>query len=122
VADYLTALGNNTERNSSKISHGCNLPQTYVLHQCFQQNVTNWRGNRIDQNIMDNDAFQQNVGFRGVFGGFYWQSLKKKEEKKEVSCKISYLFYHLIHSCGHVNIHVEFCNLETHTEVTLTEP
>lgn len=31
---------------------------------------------------MDNDAFQQNVGFRGVFGGFCWQSLKKKEEKK----------------------------------------
>lgn len=69
MADYLTALGNNTERNSSKISHGCNLPQTYVLHPCFQQNVTNWRGNRIDQNIMDNDAFQQNVGSRGVFGG-----------------------------------------------------
>lgn len=65
MVDNLNALGNKTECNSSKISPGCNLPQTYVLHHCFQQNVTNWRGNRIDQNIMENGAFQQNAGVGG---------------------------------------------------------
>lgn len=104
MVDYLNALGNKTECNSSKISHGCNLPQTYVLHHSFQQNVTDWRGNRIDQNIMDNDAFQLNAGFGGIFGGSFWQLLKKKKR-----CKISPLFFHLICSCSFVNIHAEPC-------------
>lgn len=104
MVDYLNALGNKTECNSSKISHGCNLPQTYVLHHSFQQNVTNWRGNRIDQNRMDNDAFQQNAGFGGILGGSFWQLLKKKKKSK-----ISPLFFHLICACSFANIHVELC-------------
>lgn len=57
----------------------------------------------------------------GVFlGGLIGSHYKKK--KKKVSCKISYLFYHLIHLRGLVNIYVELCTLETHTEVILTEP
>lgn len=68
MVDCLNVLGNITECNSSEISPGCNLPQTYVLHHCFQQKVTNWRGNRTDQNIMENDAFQQNVGLGGILG------------------------------------------------------
>lgn len=102
MVDYLNALGNKTECNSSKISHGCNLPQTYVLHHSFQQNVTNWRGNRIDQNRMDNDAFQQNAGFGGILGGSFWQLLKTKS-------KISPLFFYLSCLCSFVNIHVEPC-------------
>lgn len=78
VVDSLNALGNKTECNSSKISPECNLPQTHVLHQCFQQNVTNWRRNRIDQNIMENDGFQQNAGIGGICGVSFWQLLKKK--------------------------------------------
>lgn len=78
MVDYLNALGNKTECSSSKISPGCNLPQTYVLHHCFQQNVTNWRGNRIDPNIMENDAFQQNTEFGAFLGGVFLAAVKKE--------------------------------------------
>lgn len=80
MLEYPNASGNKTKCNSSKISPGCNLPQTYVLHHSFQQNVTNWRTKRIDQSIMENDAFPRMLGLGALGVGLFGSCLKKKKK------------------------------------------